>query len=194
MSVEVQESLFDIDSKTHSTVGTNSERGSGMGLSLCSDFIRRNGGQIMVSSKENAGSTFSITLPVGSVEAQHDEILEKINGWTVLVVEDNPLHQITTKQALQSLGMHVLLAENGKKAVEMAVGLEPDLILMDYDLPDFVGDVVMNMILEKIRKAPKHIIALTSYSKMELANKATGTRFDGYLHKPLKCNELLDCL
>jgi len=49
-----------------STAGTKEETGAGLGLVLCKDFIERNGGKIVVRSKENIGSTFSFTLPAWS--------------------------------------------------------------------------------------------------------------------------------
>lgn len=53
--------LFRID-KHHSTFGTGNEKGSGLGLILCKDFIEKNGGEIFVESSPGKGSTFSFTL------------------------------------------------------------------------------------------------------------------------------------
>lgn len=63
MSPEVMDKLFRIDSK-HSTKGTANEKGTGLGLILCKDFIEKNGGQIGVSSEINKGSVFYFTLPL----------------------------------------------------------------------------------------------------------------------------------
>ena len=54
--------LFRIDIK-HSTPGTMNEKGTGLGLILCKDFVEKQGGKIWVESKENEGSTFTFTLP-----------------------------------------------------------------------------------------------------------------------------------
>lgn len=54
--------LFNIE-KSHSSLGTSGERGTGLGLIICKDFIEKNGGEISVSSQEGLGSTFSFTLP-----------------------------------------------------------------------------------------------------------------------------------
>ena len=53
--------IFDISSK-HTTLGTNKEKGTGLGLILCKEFIERNGGTISVSSEFDVGTTFTITL------------------------------------------------------------------------------------------------------------------------------------
>lgn len=59
---EVIDNLFQID-KDISTNGTNNEKGTGLGLILCKEFIERNGGSITVKSEVNKGSEFIIVLP-----------------------------------------------------------------------------------------------------------------------------------
>ncbi len=58
-----KESLFRIDTRTASTPGTRNERGSGLGLILCKEFVERSGGEIGVESEPGAGSRFWFTLP-----------------------------------------------------------------------------------------------------------------------------------
>lgn len=65
MSQQEQQKLF--GDEHFSTHGTANEKGSGLGLLLCKDFVERNGGSIWVESVENEGSTFSFTLPQGSL-------------------------------------------------------------------------------------------------------------------------------
>jgi signal transduction histidine kinase len=55
--------IFRIDSN-HSTLGTSGEKGTGLGLVLCKEFIEKHGGKIWVESKPGTGSQFAFTLPV----------------------------------------------------------------------------------------------------------------------------------
>ena len=48
------------------TYGTNNEKGSGLGLMLCKDFIKLHNGELSINSKPGEGSTFSFTLPSGN--------------------------------------------------------------------------------------------------------------------------------
>lgn len=66
MTKEQIDNLFHID-KVTSTIGTNGEKGSGLGLSLCIDFIEKNGGKIWVESTPGIGSTFYFSIPKNSV-------------------------------------------------------------------------------------------------------------------------------
>jgi len=59
---EILETLFNIDSK-HTSLGTNQEKGSGLGLKLCREFAKKNNGKITVESTEGIGTIFWITLP-----------------------------------------------------------------------------------------------------------------------------------
>jgi signal transduction histidine kinase len=63
MTKEIMEKLFRIDAKL-STRGTENEKGTGLGLFLCKEFVEKHGGRISVESEPGKGSIFRIILPV----------------------------------------------------------------------------------------------------------------------------------
>jgi signal transduction histidine kinase len=62
MDEEQVTNLFNIDKKA-SRPGTNNELGTGFGLILCREFVKKNGGELSVESSPGKGSTFSFTVP-----------------------------------------------------------------------------------------------------------------------------------
>lgn len=69
MSKEVQDKLFKIENK-YTSKGTNNEKGTGLGLILCKEFIEKNGGTITVTSKEMEGTSFCFNLPKTKLDGQ----------------------------------------------------------------------------------------------------------------------------
>ncbi len=65
MSEEKAAGLFDI-SKMHSTAGTAGEKGTGLGLVLCKDFVEKHGGTLWIKSEKGIGSSFFFTLPLAA--------------------------------------------------------------------------------------------------------------------------------
>lgn len=67
MTEDSKNKIFRIDT-LHSTYGTMDEKGSGLGLLLCKEFIEKQGGEISFQSEINAGTTFTFTLPVDEIK------------------------------------------------------------------------------------------------------------------------------
>jgi PAS domain S-box-containing protein len=164
--------------------------GTGLGLAIVKQLIEPQGGNIIVKSKVNEGSTFSFTLPFqkANVDAElESEILEldsEVKNIKVLVVEDIPLNQLLMKTLLDDFGFQYDMAENGKIAIDKLKNNDYDIILMDLQMPIMNGfeatEYIRNTMISKIP-----IIALTAdVTTVDLAKcKAVG--MNDYLAKPV---------
>ena len=81
MAPDTLKKLFRIDTK-YSTNGTANEKGTGLGLILCKDFVEKNGGSLSVESTQGKGSVFSFTIALAT-DAQRTQIHEKAERVTV---------------------------------------------------------------------------------------------------------------
>jgi two-component system, cell cycle response regulator DivK len=103
----------------------------------------------------------------------------------ILYVEDNLENRILVKRVLESEGYTVIEAENGKTGISKAETVDPDLILMDINLPDIDGyDCTIHLRkVDKLNKVP--IIALTANVMEGDRQKALDAGLDGYIPKPI---------
>lgn len=113
---------------------------------------------------------------------------------TVLIVEDVEDSRYFMRLELEQLGYLVIEAEDGAKAVEIALREHPDIILMDLTLPVMDGLAATAMIRsdEKMREVP--IIAVTAHQETDFRAEAKASGFDAYVTKPIDIaflNELI---
>ena len=107
----------------------------------------------------------------------------------ILIIEDDPAILLGLEDYLLDQNFHVLKSEDGKKGFDIAVKENPDLILLDINLPSMDGIQVCRMLREEGFKNP--IIILTS--KGENIEKVVGLEVgaDDYVTKPFNTRELL---
>ncbi len=192
MTKEMTSKLFKMGEDISSS-GTMGERGTGLGLLLCKEFVDLNKGQIGVESKLGIGSAFWFTISAGTEIEKEDYIgLVKEKQLECLVIEDNFLNLQNTINELNKLGINSEVACNGIEGIEKGLEKEYDLILLDIDLPRKNGIEVNREIRHKYPSSV--IIALSSYDKSEIQRMDSRVLFNNYLKKPLKMEHLLSCL
>lgn len=105
----------------------------------------------------------------------------------VLIAEDNPKTRLFLKNQLELLGYQVEAVSNGQAAVEMAVELDPILIILDVKMPQMDGIDAAKAITSK---GPVPIILITGLSSDEMATKAIESGVFAYLVKPVTKKQL----
>jgi two-component system cell cycle response regulator DivK len=110
----------------------------------------------------------------------------------VLVVEDYEDTQELYRELLTQHGFRAEGARTGEEAVEKALLLIPDLILMDLSLPGIDGYEATRLIRRDPRLEKTPIVALTGHSSASVSRSATQAGFNGVLTKPCPPGELVD--
>jgi CheY-like chemotaxis protein len=112
------------------------------------------------------------------------------DGRRVLVVEDNPLNMKLVRDVLTASGYEVVPAATGEEGVALATTSEPDLVLMDLQLPDFDGYEALRRLREHPALQAVPVVAVTAFAMREDHERARRSGFDGYLEKPISIREL----
>ena len=103
----------------------------------------------------------------------------------VLLVEDNETNIYLVRFILMQHGYEVIEARNGAQAIELAVKENPDMIIMDIQLPDLNGLEATKRIRASGIGAKVPIIAFTSYAMPDDRGKSLAAGCTGYIEKPI---------
>lgn len=183
--------------------------GSGIGLYIVDQYVKRMGGKIQVKSTVGVGSAFTVflTMTVASENELRDQ--EELAGFLpsymarpvvapteeksvlpenaprILLVEDNSLIQHVTQSLLNGAGFQVDVAGTGAEALAKFSPGKYRLIYMDIGLPDQDGYSVAHAIREKEKSLATPIIALTAHGALDVERFCSRAGMQGVLSKPL---------
>ena len=181
--------------------------GTGIGLVITKHLIELMNGTIGIESTKGKGSTFWIELPLSSqhpveqssVIDNEKEIIkvqdniQAESNHSVLYIEDNPANMklVTRVLALRS-DIKVLKASEPITGLEMANKLQPDLILLDINLPSIDGYEVLKRLRQQESTQNIPVIAVSANAMKKDIERGLAAGFNDYITKPIDIKALLD--
>jgi CheY-like chemotaxis protein len=180
--------------------------GTGLGLALVKRIVELHGGQVKLTSKVGVGSCFTVTLPciaspTSSLKsADPTELRTESSHLTpkasplILLVDDNEANVITVSGYLEAKGYRIILAKNGEESIALAQSEDPDLILMDVQMPEMDGLEAIQQIRQILNLANKPIVALTALAMTDDRERCIAAGATEYLAKPVRLKELVQII
>ncbi len=167
-------------------------KGSGLGLSTVYGIVKQAGGEIMVTSKPEAGTVFRVYFPalepappvIDKPGKQSVPAEAPAGKETILLVEDNTTVRNLVKTMLEAFGYQVIAADSGPRALELFEEHQAEikLLLTDVIMPQMSG---RELATKLGRKAPKlKILYMSGYTADEIALQGVGNGKPNLLAKP----------
>lgn len=175
--------------------------GTGLGLVLSQKLARAMGGDVrLIESRYGCGSVFEISIALDEAVKHLDHAAEtsrssqvtNLQGTRIVVVDDSKDNQLLISHLLKRAGALVDFAENGAEGVEKALALNPDIILMDVQMPVMSGiDATTRL---RAKGFVKPIVALTAHALKGDREQCLAAGFTDYLTKPVRRDDLYGLL
>jgi CheY-like chemotaxis protein len=165
-------------------------------------IVEVHGGTVGLISEVGVGSCFTIVIPCADVifpspeletpidlsyessQAKHD------NYFSILLAEDNETNIEMLSPYLEAKGYHLLFAKNGLEAIALAKSHQPDLILMDVQMPIMDGLEATKQIRLDPNLVNIPIIALTALAMVGDRDRCIAAGANDYCSKPIRLKEL----
>ncbi len=171
--------------------------GTGLGLAIVKQLVEAMGGQILVESKVNEGTSFSFELMFDQskpiITAQDKLMRYQYANRCALVADDNEINLLVATKKMQSIGFEVDTAKNGREVLQKLENKHYDLLCMDMNMPVLNGSETIKAIRSNtgslFQKIP--IFLMTAYSYTDIADKIKDIEITDFLTKPFETSDLL---
>ncbi|MEM7179614.1 MAG: PAS domain S-box protein [Spirochaetota bacterium] len=204
ISKEKLDQIF-IPFKQYGSTQSKSE-GVGLGLSICQKLAKMMASEIKVESEPGKGSKFYFTLTLQHVQKNPRILTDSPKERTipsiqksqprntvlkVLLVDDNQRNRELLTDILNPSCFVIFQASNGKEAYQLAVENRPDLILLDFILPDVNGFEFLQKLLQCKDMFSFRLLVISASVSRELPQQCIEMGADGFLTKPIHIEKLL---
>ncbi|MFC1769853.1 response regulator [Nitrospirota bacterium] len=174
--------------------------GTGLGLSISKNIIELMGGSLRLNSTSSEGSQFEFQLELQNAESVNKDFPSKKNkndechlcNLNVLVAEDNKLNQTLITRLLEKRGCHVVIADNGKTALDILSTQKFDIIFMDIQMPEMDGYETVHRIRQDEINKDTPIIAMTAHAMTGDEEKCIASGMNHYIAKPIEVKKVFD--
>jgi CheY-like chemotaxis protein/anti-sigma regulatory factor (Ser/Thr protein kinase) len=185
-------------------------RGAGLGLAISSALINRLGGEFAIESQVGIGTRSLFTIPLkrqilhpecsgdgsSTIELSRQDRESEASSFrslTILLAEDTPANQKLIESILVKRGHRVIVATNGREALEQFSNTRFDVIIMDLQMPMMDGYQATAAIRHLECQTERHIpiIALTAHSTASDREACLKAGMDAYLSKPINVAKLV---
>jgi signal transduction histidine kinase/ActR/RegA family two-component response regulator len=167
--------------------------GTGLGLSQVYGFARQSGGVAFLRSELGKGTTVEMYFPAAPADAQPQSdptippfVAQRVKARNILVIEDDADVRRVIVECLGLIGYAVTEAANGKEGLAAIALSKPDLLVVDYAMPDMTGAEVISKAREMVGDLP--VILATGYADMAAVERLAGK--PAILRKPFDINSL----
>jgi signal transduction histidine kinase/CheY-like chemotaxis protein len=173
----------------------NPNSGSGLGLTISKILCEIMGGELVVVSDQDKGSTFTVRLLLPNLGGEQQYIQEEDivgyqgNHQKILIVDDQPDHRQLIISILEPLGFGLIEADCGEECLERAEKEAPDLIILDLSMPGLDGAATAILLRQKGVVTPIVVSSANAYPSDRLT--AINAGCNDFLVKPIKVSELL---
>ena len=174
------------------TYGASFE-GTGLGLSISRRYAEAMGGELTGSSKRGISTTFTLVLPLkeGELSGEPQRLVGQdltLEGYRIMVVEDNEINLLVARQMLVPLGVIVEEAKSGQECIDKCAERAPDLILMDCNMAEMDGLQTTEVLRSQGYNLP--IVAATASAMPGDRERFLEVGMNDYLGKPLSQEKL----